>query len=215
METDLKLPKKYLSYSQLRLWLEDKNKYRDRYYKDLQEKKTKELYFGSEIAKGLEDGTIVIPNLILYPVKEEQIRCDVKGVPFYAYIDQFWPQKLKLRETKTGKHAWTPARVKNHYQLDVYSLLIETKYESVDDECHLDWIITRNKVKEIEFDGHKLEGQSNEIEMVGDVVTFARVITKTERARMAILIRSVAEEISKDYAAYLRFNPSISPDSKN
>ena len=205
----LKLPKSYLSYSQMRVWLDDKDQYRQRYYLGQEQGGSRYLLFGSEMAKGLEDGTIKIPALVQYAVQEEQIKLDVEGVPFYAYIDQFDPVRNKFREIKTGimrrngAPRWTQDLVNQHMQLDVYSALIREKFGSVDDECHLDWIITRNKVKEIEMDGHLLKSESGELEITGEVVSFRRVITETERARIKFLIRSVAEEISEDYRGFL------------
>lgn len=210
MESPLKLPKAYLSYSQMRMWLEDKTAYRQRYYYGIEPAPSKYMMFGSEIAKGIEDGTIVIPGLELYPVKEYQIKIDVDGVPFYAYLDQFWPEKFKFRETKTGspradgKPRWTQKDVQEHMQLDVYSLLIQMKLGQVDDECHLDWLKTRPKVKTIiDAWGNELTAQSNEMELTGELESFTRVITQNERDRIRFLIRSVAGEIAWDYGQYL------------
>lgn len=204
----LVLPKPYLSYSQMRLWLDDKEKYRDRYYRRVEEPGSKYLLFGSEVAKGLEDGTMVVPGLIQYPVSEFQIKIEVDGVPFFAYIDSYDPARFKFREYKTGMPKrgglprWTQKDVNNHMQLDVYSLLIQIAEGQVDDECHLDWLVTQNKYKRIEFGGHVLEGGSDGIELAGDVVSFRRVIEQKERDRMRALIRSVADEISRDWVAY-------------
>lgn len=212
----LKLPKPYLSYSQVRLWLEDKEKYRDRYYRRISEPGNRWLMFGSEIAKGLETGEIQIPGLIQYPVSEHQIKLDVEGVPFYAYIDSYDPKRRKFREYKTGMPKagglprWTQKEVDNHMQLDVYSLLIQLSEGSVDDECHLDWIVTQNKKKTVMFNGMELEGDAAGIELAGDVVSFARIITQQQRDRIKFLIRSVADEISRDYSEYLTVNTSAS-----
>lgn len=218
---EYKGPKKYISWSQLRTWLEDKDRYRDRYYRGIDMHSSKELLFGSEVAKGLENGSINVPGLIVYPVSEEQIKVDIEGVPFFGYIDMFDPKRLKFREIKTGKlkpnggMRWTQKDVDNHGQLDVYSLLIQEKYGNVDEECHLDWLVTRNKVVTLEFDGHVLEADSKEVEMTGEVVTYRRVISQTERNRTRLLIATVAREIEIDYARYLAFSPSISPEAKN
>lgn len=219
MDTGLTLPKPYLSWSQVRVWLEDKEAYRRRYYYKEEEPGSRYMMFGSEIAKGLEAGTIQIPNLPQYPVREQQIKVDVDGVPFYGYIDQFDPERLKFREIKTGimrpngKPRWTQADVQKHGQLDVYSLLVQLKYGAVDDECHLDWIVTRGKTKCItDFDGNELCAVSNELELSGDVFSFARVITQNERDRARMVIRSVANEISGDYRAYLALSSSRLPD---
>lgn len=204
----MKLPKKYLSYSQVSLWLFDKNKYRERYYQGVQERPSKELLFGSAVAKGLESKIIDIPGLIQLPVQEEQINVEIGGVPFFAYIDQFDPLDFKFREIKTSKNrpdgtpGWTQKRVNEHMQLDIYSLLIEEKYGAVEDLCFLDCICTRNKIKKMEFEGNTLESVSSEVELTGEIITFPRVITQIERDRMRALIPSIAREIEADFAKY-------------
>lgn len=219
---ELNLPKEYFSYSQLRTWLDNKEQYRDRYYRGIESPGSKYLLFGSEIAKGLEDGTIKVPGLILYPVKEEQIKLEVDGVPFHGYLDQFWPERFKFRETKTGVRKpggaprWTQRDVDRHIQLDIYSMLIQLKYGSVDDECHLDWLHTKQKKSYIEFAGHQLEADSQEMELTGEVTSFTRVITQNDRDRMRFLIRSAALEISKDFTQWLETNqrPVFKPSSR-
>lgn len=205
----MKLPKSYLSYSQISTWLYDKNKYRARYYRNESERPTKELLFGSAVAKGLETGAIVIPGLIEYSKQEEQIQIEIEGIPLFAYIDQFEPLEYKFREIKTSKDrpngtpGWDQKRVDEHMQLDIYSLLIQEKYGTVVDLCHLDCICTRNKIKTMEFEGNSLESVSSDVEMTGRIVTYERVITQIERDRMRALIPSIAREISNDYAKYL------------
>ena len=208
MEKELCLPREYLSYSQMKLWLDDKVAYRARYYEGKEEHKSPELMFGSEMAKGLENGTIIVPKLEVYPVKEWRFKGLVGGVPFAAYVDTYWPGRRKFREYKTGKWAWTQKKVDEHMQLDVYSLCIEEKEGGVDDECHLDWLVTRNKKQTMEFDGHLLVSEARGIETTGEVITFARVIKKIERDRMREVIRSVANEISGDYRKWLTLNPA-------
>lgn len=206
----MKLPRNYVSWSQLRVWLDDKEKYRRRYYMGIEEPRSKYLLFGSEVAKGLEDKTIVLPNLVQLPVQEYQVKVDIEGVPVFGYIDQYDPETHGFREVKTGvmrpdgKPRWTGEDVKNHGQLDLYSLIIEEKHGHVDETTFLDWIVTRPKKRFVEFDGHMLEAEGREMEMTGEVVSFKRVITRNERERMRLLIRSVADEISADYAAWLK-----------
>ncbi len=217
MKQELCLPKKYLSYSQMRLWLEDKNKYRDKYYRDIMEKGGKEMWFGSEVAKGLEDKTLVVPGLILYPEPEHRINYDIDGVPVTAYIDQYDPGMHRFRETKTGRlrpngaPRWTQIEVDNHMQLDVYSLMIQVAHGWVEDECWLDWLHTRPKMNRMEFDGHVLESEGRGMELTGEVTSFKRVIQQKERDRMRAIIVSIAQEISSDYKEYLNFNASRSP----
>lgn len=192
----------------MKLWLDDKEKYRARYYEGLEERKSRELMFGSEIAKGLEDGTIKVEKLVQYPVKEWRFKGKIADIPFAAYIDTYWPERVKFREYKTGKWPWNQKKVDEHMQLDVYSLCIQEKEGNVDDECHLDWIVTRNKLNIMEFDGHTLTSQGREIEMTGEVVPFTRIVTQIQRDRMREVIRSVANEISSDFKKWLTENPT-------
>jgi len=219
---ELTLPKAYLSYSQIRLWLDNKEQYRDIYYRGIKSPGSKYLLFGSEISKMLEDGTLNLPALTQYSVQEYQCKFSVDGVPFYGYIDQYEPSLFKFREIKTGsmrpdgRPRWTQKEVDNHLQLDIYSLLIWLKNGKVDDECHLDWIKTRNKMKTITDDfGNTLEAESLELELTGEVESFSRVITQEHRDKARMLIVSIANEISADYKAYLDFNKSISPSASN
>lgn len=215
MRNGLPLPKRYLSYSQMKLWLDNKEAYRRRYYDGVEEPKSPELMFGSEMAKGLEDGTIAVPGLVRYPVAEWRYSGDIGGVPFAAYLDTFWPDRHKFREYKTGKVAWTQKKVEEHMQLDVYSLVVQEATGDVDDECHLDWIVTRNKAGTMMFDGHELTGDARGVEVTGELVTFSRVVTALQRDRMREVIRSVANEIGEDYRRYLALNPSSMPDSSS
>lgn len=197
----------------MKVWLDDKNRYRDKYFLNKSEIGSREMFFGSEVAKGLEHKTIVIPDLIQYPTQEYKINTEINGVPFFAYIDQYDQSRFKFREIKTGKWKqyglprWTQRDVNEHFQLDIYSLLIQQKDGQVDDECHLDWIATRWKKKYIEFQGERLESESSELELTGELFSFPRVITQLERDRMRVLIESVANEISRDYESFLSQNP--------
>lgn len=210
---NIKLPKEYLSYSQMRLWIEDKEKYRARYYRNEKDFATKALLFGSEISKKLEDGSFVLPEGLQYETPEYEIKIDIDGVPFFAYLDTFSDPRLKFREYKTGqltsdgKDRWTQESVNRHWQLDIYSLLVQLKHGSVDDECHLDWLEVRRKIKTIVFEGNELKSESTDLELTGRIESFRRVITQKDRDMTRILIVSVAMEISADYAEYLSKNP--------
>ncbi len=209
--TNLKLPKPYLSWSQIRVWMEDRQAYRDRYYRGITERSSRYMMFGSEIAKSLEDGKLELPGLTQYPVKEYQLNAVIDGVPVFGYADQYDPERIKFREIKTGmprpdgSPRWTDKEVSKHGQLDLYSLLLQEKHGRVDDECHLDWLHTRNKVKTIVGPGGLvLESKSRELELTGEVTSFARVITQDDRDRMRATVKRVALEISEDYAAFLQ-----------
>lgn len=191
------------------LWLHDKPKYRARYYRGEKDAGSKALLFGSEISKKLEDGSFVLPPGLQYEVPEHEIKIDVDGVPFYAYLDTFSPPRFKFREYKTGQlksdrsDRWDQRTVNGHLQLPIYSLLIQLKHGSVDEECHLDWLEVRRKIKKIVFNGQELSSVSNDLELTGRIESFRRVITQKERDMTRALIVSVAMEISADYTMYL------------
>lgn len=216
METQsFKLPKPYLSWSQIRVWQEDRQAYRDRYYRGLTERTNRYMMFGSEIAKSLEDGKLDMPGLEQYPVKEYQLNVLVDGIPVFGYADQYDPERVKFREIKTGmprpdgSPRWTDKEVAGHGQLDLYSLLLQIKHGRVDEECHLDWLHTRNKVKTItDAFGNVLESKSRQLELTGEVTSFARVITQEDRDRMRETVKRVAREISEDYALFLEATAS-------
>ncbi len=219
---ELCLPKKYLSYSQIRLWLDDKEAYRRRYYMGIDGPGSKYMLFGSEFAKGIEDGTIVLPALTVYPIKEFDVKVDVDEVPFNGWIDNFDPSRFKFREIKTGsaradgKPRWTQELVNKHLQLDIYSLCVWLKLGKVDDECHLDWVKTEPG-KKCRTDFHTgqevcVDDQSK-MALTGKVESFARVITHEERMRAKALIKSVAYEISADYSAWRKGNLVLSSAS--
>lgn len=204
------LPRPYLSYSQLRVWLDNKDAYRRQYY--LGEPSHVSIYtvFGGKVAKGIEHGTISIPNLPLLPVKEKRMLVHIEDVPFLGYLDQFDPGTFSFRETKTGirkpdnSPRWRQRDVEKHIQLDVYSLLIEEEFGQVDDLCHLDWLETRFKEDVVEWGGLPLVSKTNELELTGEVYSFKRTITPEERADMKQLIVKTANEISEDYSSFLR-----------
>lgn len=216
---ELTLPRRYLSYSQLRLWLDDKEAYRNRYYLGLSSPGSKYMLFGSEFAQGLEDGTIDLPALPQYQVQEFDVKVDIDGIPFHGWVDQYDPDRHKFREIKTGstrpdgKPRWTQDLVNKHFQLDVYSLLIWLKTGKVDEECALDWVKTTSAKKCItDFTGSQVctDDQSKMV-LTGEVESFTRIITQKDRDKARMLIRSIAMEISADYSGWLKANLALSP----
>lgn len=203
---NLNLPRKYLSYSQMDLWQKNKSAYRERYYLNGPSFENKETIFGKQTAKLLEDGTThpILSKVPRYKFMEYKIQVKVLGVPFMGVPDTFSLIKKGFREYKTGKNPWTDVMVHKHNQLVIYSLLTKIKFKKVDPWCELIWIQTRWGTSKREFDGHTLEGRTNEIEFTGKIQIFKRRIAEWERRAMAKKIRSIAEEISEDYTNFLK-----------
>ena len=196
------LPKPYLSYSAMNLWLTNKDRYRKQYYEKVSSPSSPELRFGKRIADLLENKDKSLDHIQQYPVPEQPLNVTIDGVPVLGFIDSFDPTKQRFLEFKTGKQPWTQKRVDNHKQLDLYSLCIQEIYGSVTDLCHLIWMQTENvDVKSVGLITHE---DSHSIQLTGEVHTFERVITQDERNAMRELLITCAREIHDDYSEYLQ-----------
>lgn len=196
------LPRAYLSYSQLRLWLDNKNTYRDRYYLNKPPFTSIFTIFGQTFAKRLENNDPTLSHIPKYSKPEYDIKCVIDGVPIRGFIDSYDPEKKAFLEYKTSiTDMWNEESVKKHLQLDFYSFIIKELYGSVQEECSLIWIGTQWKNNFVYYKGHKLEG-ARELELTGKTQEFKRIITDEERGKIKELIIQVATEISDDYTAF-------------
>lgn len=195
------LPKKYLSYSAISTWLRDPYQFRRRYYHNDPMIMTPELHFGSKIAKLLEKKHDSMNHIKQYPVMEQRMKVEIEGVPFFGFIDSFDPMDCAILEYKTGVTPWNEERVKDHLQLDLYSLAVETIFGKVQDEAELIWMQTRKIEKPRE--GRVTHEEAYEIEFTGKVKSFVREITKEDRDNTRSLLVEVAEAISSDYSSWL------------
>lgn len=205
-------PRDYISYSSYMLWKTNKEGYRDRYYRNKPNFETVETIFGKRIGEQVEKEDIAshptlakIPN---YPVKEYGIEIEIDGLKVKGYIDQFDPTTLAFVEMKTGhrdwkgKAPWDSVKVRRHFQLPWYSMLISEKHGKAHPFCHLVWLETAFKRSELDFQGHKLVSITRELELTGVVEIYKRRIAKWERDRVKALILEAAEEIHEDYKNY-------------
>lgn len=207
------LPKGYLSYSQVHLWMTNKSAYRKKYYEGEPSFETVETIFGKKIARIMEDPKEIkkyptLKKVPRYKVSEYNIEVTIANIPIKGYLDSFRPKDLSFLEFKSGhtnkdgKPPWNKVKVSKHDQLPFYSLLIEKKHNKVNRVCHLVWIETRFKEKTVKFMGHTLTADSRELELTGQIKIFKRIIPKWERERMRKLIVKTAKEIHKDFTAY-------------
>jgi hypothetical protein len=203
----LNLPKRWFSYSQWNMWQHNPAEYRRNYYEGIKMPQTKEMKFGHELAKGLEDGTILPSSLKLpnYQVTEQRIDVVIDDVPVLAFLDTYDPERFAFRERKTGKKPWDMVRVHKHEQLPFYMLCIREKFGHYDRTTHLDWLETRDTKGFADFGGVVMESpDAGGIEYTGRIETFKRTILQWELARMKRHIRGAAEAISKDYTEWLK-----------
>jgi len=212
------LPKPYLSYSAMSSFLSYREDFRKRYYENKPMIITPELTFGKNVGEMVEDIINGKENItektyseythgdtkVLIPhgnVAEQELKFEVDGIPILGYIDSFLTGKNYIFEMKTGKTPWTQGRVDKHFQLDVYSLGVETIFGKVDDECVLVWLETQRVEKKAE--GRCTHSGAYEIEFTGRVKEFVRTITKEGRENAYNQIIKIAQDISEDYTDWL------------
>lgn len=211
------LPKGYLSYSAIMLWKNNKEAFRDKYYRGISIPETPYMIFGKKIAKKLETDEYrsdpVLSKIPIFGKAEWPIKINIGGVPIVAYIDRFSNQLKAFKEYKTGilspagKVPWDPVKVARHDQLPFYSFLIYERYKKYQPTCELVWMETRWKKKKIEWEGMELEGNSSELELTGKFEVFKRKIYRWEHNRIRRMILTAAKEISDDYTKYQQDAP--------
>lgn len=209
------LPKGYLSYSQINMWLKSPNSYRKAYFQGKKTFDTAYTRFGKNIASELENEHIedeILSQVPRFSNPEEKIELEIEGVPFLGFIDSYNPDIQAFREYKTGirnksgKSPWDIQKVYTHLQLPLYSLAIQEQFGNVQDKCYLDWIETEWIEKEIEFEGHILKSGDKELRLTGYVETFERIIPQAERDATKELLVKVAQEISDDYKEFKKLS---------
>ncbi len=161
-----------MSYSAYMSWTENPAEFRRHYYEGMKSPQTKEMKFGHDFAKGLEEGTIDPKplGLMRYAVSEQRIMTEIDGVPILAFLDSFDPATKAFRELKTGRRPWDAVRVHKHEQLPFYMLAIREAYGDYDRTTWLDWVGTRLTQGEEDFGGVKmLSPDAGEVELTGEI----------------------------------------------
>lgn len=212
--SDIVLPKGYLSYSAMELWLRDQPAYRARYYLGEPYFSTPYTEFGNVVGEALENREWDHPALA--PVRgkipqgthpEHLIEVDIAGVPILGKLDDFDLQTFAIEEYKTGirdskgNAPWDRVKVRKHKQLTLYTLMVKHKYGHWNHEIQLTWMETEwaRICKQVQFGPSTVEDCELGLRLTGHVETFKRTIAEWELDRMEKFIRKTAEEISEDY----------------
>lgn len=213
------LPRGYLSYSAIMLWVKNPEAYRKRYYENEPQNESVPMIFGKKIAEVLESRDYKeFPELAkvpFYPVSEYPIVIDVAGVPVKAYLDLWEPETFTFGEVKTGgSTAWDLVKVMKHEQLPFYSLLIKEAHGKVNPKVNLIWLETRYKRVMEKIGSRTLECDGRDLELTGRMEVFERRIAEWERKRIKKLILQSAQEITDDYNAFLKTTPQKDSPSR-
>ena len=208
------LPKPYLSYSAMELWLRDQPGYRMRYYLGEPYFSTPYTEFGNLVGGALENREWDHP--VLAPVRgkipqgthpEHLIEVEIAGVPILGKLDDFTLQNFFIDEYKTGirdhkgNAPWDRVKVRKHKQLTLYTLMVKHKYGQWNPDIQLTWMETEwaRVCTNVQFGAGTIEECQLGLRLTGHVETFHRTIAEWELDRMEKFIRDTAEEISEDY----------------
>lgn len=204
--------KDHLSFSAIRLWEDNRDGYRRKYYPEEGESiSTVYTQFGKKIAEVLESRDYTqypaLKQVPFYPVSEQSVECDIDGVPVRGFLDLYNPETYSFGEVKSGivhhKNGppWTKVKVRQWKQLPFYSLLIKEKFGSVDPVCHLIWLETFFVEAKTSTLSSALKVK-RKLDLTGRMEIFPRRITNAQRDLMRQLIITSAQEIEDDYKKY-------------
>ncbi len=140
-----------LSWSAISSFEYDKEQWYEKYVLGIKPEENKEMKFGKEFAKSIEDGTCDEKYNVdllrrLAKKKEHQFQVMFAGIPLVGYADAFCTESFKvLDEIKTGKKPWDQKRADEHGQIDMYLLmnLITNKIRPEDVKCTIYWLPTQ------------------------------------------------------------------------
>lgn len=196
------LPRKYLSWSAMSCWLTSKGRFRKEYFECGSKLDTKYLRLGKGIAELIEKDAhkTLLPDLVVYDVREHEIRTNVLGIPVLSYLDDYDPIKNVFREKKTGKIPWTQAKVIKHGQLVFYAVALKHSVGKIPEYCDLDWIETKDG--SIEVDDFWRENEKI-VQVTGNIKSFHREFDEREIEKMEETIVRSAHEISNAYKSFL------------
>lgn len=177
----IKLPRPYLSWSQMNLWEQNPELYKEVYIYGRENYPSEYLELGKEMAEALEKGKSknpIIKHLLIflpkYPKVEYEIKAKLGDIPLLGRFDGYNPRKKIIGEFKTGVK-WTQGMADKSDQLTFYALLIWLKYKKLPNEILLHWVKTENK------DG--------ELKLTGDIKTFRTKRSLSEILRFSARIK--------------------------
>lgn len=198
------LPRGYLSYSQMNCFLTSPARFRKEYFENGPRLTSKYLSFGKDVHKLIEENKHkeILPDLVVYDVREMEIRVDVLGVPVLAYIDNYDPEKNVFRDTKTGLVPWDKAKVIKLGQLPFYAVALKHKLGKTPEYCHLDWIETKEGKTEAVVEDFWRTNET-ELNITGRVFSFQRNFDDREIDKMEKLIVKTAHQISDAYKEFI------------
>lgn len=228
--SDIILPKKHLSWSQMVCWETNKDRYRREYFENGKKLDTKYLRFGKGIAQMIEElqelcinlhrdiavdelikthdlddnARSVLMTLDIDGTSEYKISMLLRGVPILSYIDLYKPDQLTFREFKTGLNPWSMVKVQKHGQLVFYATMLRALTGKMPPFCDLDWLPTRENVVDEEAGFWEKIDSNKKLTLTGHIHSYRRYFDIREIEKMEERILKAATEISDAYKAYIQ-----------
>jgi len=204
----LSLPKEYISYSQLALWQNDPQRYKEIYFDNRDELRTSNrgMEYGKVVADALEKGIqtddlltdsamLLLPK---YDTPDVEFRVDMKTdrgwVTVLAKPDSLDSKTKSFYEYKTGKTAWTSKKAQDHLQMWLYATAVYLRDKVIPSGVKLIWIETE------QVDGV--------VKPTGRVEEFPVVFTLKGILDTMALVSKCAKEIEIAFASHVR-NPHL------
>lgn len=208
----IQLPKGYLSYSQLQLWVNDSEHYKRLYFDGRDDLRTTNLgqEYGKVVADLLERGErsddlltdTAISLLPKYDLADKEIKTTLKtqdgDIALLLKPDSMDSATKAFLEYKTGKHPWTQGKAQNHLQLKFYAAGIYNEFGIVPPSIALVWIETEQVIHSCK-DGTV---ESKEIKPTGRIETFPVIYKMKDILETMALITRAAKEIEVAFAQY-------------
>jgi hypothetical protein len=185
-------------------WITSPDRFRREYFECGKKLNSKYLRYGKDIAGLIETGKHkeLLPDLIVYDVRELEIKTNICGVPILSYLDDYDPVNNVFREKKTGKSPWTQAKVIKHGQLVFYATALKHSIGKIPEYCDLDYIQTR-EIRESDIDDF-WRVKEDTVQVTGYIKSFHRVFHEVEIEKMEELIVKSANQISEAYQNFLK-----------
>lgn len=200
----INLPRGYLSFSQMSLWMSDKERYKEIYFneRDYLKMSSRAMDYGKMVATSLETeretGDLLTDTAISllpkYDIADKEIRASLKTkdgeIILVGRPDTMDSKTFAFREYKTGRIPWTQKKAQDHLQMKFYMLLIHLKHSVILKEAYLDWIETE----------YTPEGT---VKPTGHIESFKVTLTLRDLIHTMALVSSVAKEIEVEWAMYV------------
>lgn len=204
----IQLPKDYLSYSQMMLWVNSPEKYKQIYFDQRDELRTSNRgqEYGKVVADALENGIetgdlltdaamLMLPK---YDIADKEIVAELVTkagiIPLLGKPDSMDSKTKRFIEFKTGngRNPWTRSKAQNHPQMRFYAMVIYLAYGVMLDDALLVWI-------ETDYEG---EYPNHVIKPTGRVESFTVTFTRKDLFDTMAAVSKVAKEIAIAYAAH-------------